>query len=188
MAVKRYLEGGVDIESKDNIECTALMKAVFNKRTVVVDYLLRNGANAEVKSMFGENLLQIAMKNYDTDIFQRILDRNVDFNDASPAGWTPLMSAILYREREAAIKLLKRGCAINAQNEDGDTALTLAKMPELVKLLLEYGADMTIKNKKGQTAMDIAVDDSEEEIAAILEQQALLSKIQSSDITQGLSF
>lgn len=53
--------------------------------------------------------------------------------------------------------LLKEGANINAQDDDGFTALHWAAMrkdEELIKKLQNYGADSTIKNKYGRTPAD----------------------------------
>jgi len=71
--------------------------------------------------------------------------------------------------------LLKYGANIDAQDKDGDTILhqcvidikrvlkekdslvKILKLKEILKLYLQYNPNKTIKNKKGQTAYDIAV-------------------------------
>lgn len=46
--------------------------------------------------------------------------------------------------------------AINAQTKDGSTALMCSKDPEITALLLEAGADPSIKNYAGKNALDLA--------------------------------
>lgn len=56
---------------------------------------------------------------------------------------------------------LDRGAAVNTQDRNGDTALSIAvkpgyESPKVVQLLVERGADKTIKNRWGETALDKA--------------------------------
>jgi hypothetical protein len=54
--------------------------------------------------------------------------------------------------------LISRGCSIDAQNKNGDTAFTLAAIRgdlSIVFTLIEAGCNYSLKNKKGKTALDI---------------------------------
>ena len=64
-----------------------------------------------------------------------------------------LRHALTIKEME---KYLKEGVDINAQASDGNTALMIASVnnkPDIVKFLLEHGADPNIKNDAGNTAL-----------------------------------
>ena len=55
----------------------------------------------------------------------------------------------------------------NLRNNDGDTALHLAvfiKDPDKVRLLLDFGADKTIKNMEGYTPLGVAKYDTEDTV------------------------
>ena len=57
--------------------------------------------------------------------------------------------------------LLSNGAAINYQNRYGNTALHIAAKKgnfEVVKALVEKGANTTIKNNDGKTALDLAIE------------------------------
>lgn len=51
------------------------------------------------------------------------------------------------RKPEMVHTLVKNGAPINAQDEDGDSPLHFAKS-EIIPILLEYGADVSLKNEK----------------------------------------
>ena len=62
----------------------------------------------------------------------------------------PLMIACMYGDVEAARLLLEKGAAVDAQREDGITALMDAcgrGQVEAARLLLEKGADRTLRGK-----------------------------------------
>jgi ankyrin repeat protein len=70
-------------------------------------------------------------------------------------GWTPLRSNWLgYEDVTAA--LIAHGADVNAKDEDGLTPLMTNNSAKAAQLLLEAGADPYARNDEGQTALDIA--------------------------------
>jgi ankyrin repeat protein len=60
---------------------------------------------------------------------------------------------------------------MNKTNEAGDTALNAAIVygyNDIVKFLIEKGADKYIKNKEGKAALDVAKDNQNQEAIKIL--------------------
>ena len=58
-----------------------------------------------------------------------------------------------FRSIELIHYLLTHGVNIEAQNNNGETALFMARDFETVKLLIEHGADVNIQDNTGQTAL-----------------------------------
>ena len=69
-----------------------------------------------------------------------------------------LFSAIIARDLEKVTRLLDAGAPIDARNQEGLSALMVAaKQPEnhdIVKLLVERGADVLYTDSEGRTAVD----------------------------------
>jgi ankyrin repeat protein len=77
-----------------------------------------------------------------------------------------IIHALMVRDLSILKVLLKKDADVNNQTADKDTALHLALKMKLdikfIKLLLDYGAHIHIKNKKGFDAVDLAKDALEE--------------------------
>lgn len=70
-----------------------------------------------------------------TSIVRSIVEKGADINFTDDWGNTALMFAA-YNGRERVVKeLLDLGADINIRNHDGRDALSLAKNPEVVKML-----------------------------------------------------
>ena len=94
-----------------------------------------------------------------------LLEAGADTNLKSKDGYTALINTIKgiasNKEQVEIIKqLLDHNANIDEQDSDGETALIKAvgwyRQRGIIALLLESGADPTIKDNKGRTAADIA--------------------------------
>ena len=89
--------------------------------------------------------------------------RGAELNHRNSNGWTPLDLAAMNPNSDVIYTFLKEGdqeIRINMRDEYGNTALMKAAYyndnPEVVKILIDFGADVNIKNDIGQTALDFA--------------------------------
>ena len=75
-----------------------------------------------------------------------------------------------------AVFLLEQGAPIDAQDDQGFTALhdaVRARNPEMVKVLLARGANVAIKDDAGQTPLDLARSSGQDGLVRLLEKQRL---------------
>ena len=101
-------------------------------------------------------LVLAALKGYLT-LVQKLVDNDADVNKT---GWTPLHYAASGGHVPVIAYLLEHSAYIDAESPNGTTPLMMAAMygsPEAVKELIQAGADPTIKNQLGLTALDFAV-------------------------------
>lgn len=102
--------------------------------------------------------LHMAIIQGDNDAVRQHLKAGTDINLKEPTvGSTPLITASLFGNTEAAIILIDAGADINYQNNDGSTALHTAAFfcnTDIVMYLLDHGADINIRNKSGSTALE----------------------------------
>ena len=120
----------------------------------------------------GATLFLIAARANEVAIMRELLAHGADPNVPMNLGTTPLMAAAglgllpgITRSEEAnaleAVKLIvELGADVNAVNEDGDTALHGAAWrhhaDSIVTYLVDHGANMNAKNKRGWTPLVIA--------------------------------
>jgi ankyrin repeat protein len=53
-------------------------------------------------------------------------------------------------------ELLKLGADVNARNKEGETPIFTTVDDRAISLFINHGADLTIRNNKGQTVVDAA--------------------------------
>lgn len=128
-AVQKAIEKGMKIDRKDIAGQTALMYASEGGHFEVVKYLVEQGADVNAES-------------------------------GNAGRGTALIYAAAANKYEVAEYLLENGANIDATTPvHNETALVWAVAfghERMIKMLLEKGADKTIKNKEGKTVEDLA--------------------------------
>ncbi|KAF2897957.1 hypothetical protein ILUMI_08209 [Ignelater luminosus] len=137
------------------------------KRISVARFLISKGADVNTINLQSKTPIHYIFENELTDIVFEILDNKlntrykINFNIKDELGNTALYYGI--RKNIDCIKkiILKGKVMINQQNDEHETLLHLATelgQLETVKFLCQNGADSTLKNKWGCTALCIAVN------------------------------
>ena len=169
--IRRLLDAGINVNAKNKQGETALLFM----HTKAFAMLLDAGADVNVVDRIGATPLMGAVAGgCDIDIVEKILKKcTKDTINAKTAGKTTAL--MLADNPEAITALIKAGADIDAQDEDGLTALMSATARgnlEAVKALIEAGADANIKDKKGRTAAYFARHSSKE-IQAYFEERGI---------------
>lgn len=111
----------------------------------------------------------------DKDRVVQLLHSGVPVDERDRDGGTALMQAIVSGHTELVRFLIAQGADINAQRKDEWTPLHFAaqgRNVEMIRLLLDHHADHTVKENHGNTALFVAVMNSQGEgdvIRALLE-------------------
>ena len=126
---KKSTQDQKKIEEIDNNGRTPIMLAVLNKDLEKTRALIDEGADVNVGDQLGRTPLHIlAEKGSTVDIAKCIISSNsVDINKQDKFGDTPLISAIEGKNFDLINMLLEKGADINIRNNEGKTALTIAK-------------------------------------------------------------
>ncbi len=134
----------------------AAAEGSFKVAKVLLDW---NKTDVNLLTQQNESPLMMAALKGHTALAKRIIERGGDVNKT---GWTPLHYAATSTAPghiEIIKLLLEENAYIDAESPNGSTPLMMAAMygtAEAAKLLMEEGADPTLKNEKGLTAIDFA--------------------------------
>lgn len=184
--VSLLLENGADISTPDDEGQTAIHSAVlgFRKNPETLSLILQMSDSADVwaQDQSGCTAFHLAATHGFDEVIQLFIDNEIDFSIPikSNSGSTPLHKAALRGHKSFVQLLIRAGAAddISIQDNHGRTALHLASRggqhgyfhPSSVQkyqsnvsyrgvilALLENGADISIQDYSGLTAVDEAV-------------------------------
>lgn len=166
--VKALLDSGADVNSKEAEGETPLMYAAAEGHTEIVLLLLRRGADIHKHSVNDQTALGRAAMYGHADTVEMLLNHGAKVDEQMDQGGTPLMHAA---NVPTAKVLLSHGAKVNAQNHFGFTALMGAAAEgkiDIVNLLVAAGADTTLTDNGGRTALQWAIERDHTDVAAIL--------------------
>ncbi|MEG2999922.1 MAG: ankyrin repeat domain-containing protein [Comamonas sp.] len=151
---------GINPNTPDERGRTALTLAMRQESWRVVDtLLLAPGIDLNLANRQGETPLMLAAIKGNLELVKKLAERGADINRE---GWTPLhyaASAGLEHSVAIASYLLEHSAYIDAASPNGSTPLMLAAQyssEAMVKLLIQEGADVSLRNQQGLTAVDFA--------------------------------
>ncbi|MES0491541.1 MAG: ankyrin repeat domain-containing protein [Leptospirales bacterium] len=172
--VEKLLKAGIkpDVRdaSKQSEGETALFKAIMCGEIELIKLLLESGADINAVDEAGETPLFTAIMVGYSDIVHYLIQHGAHVNQRSKKGFLPTLIAA-DRGHLAILKNLHRnGARLHQPSSDGFTPLMAAsKMhPEVVRYLLENGADVNAVTNYGGTALMVAVHTGNQEITELL--------------------
>ncbi|WP_394748862.1 ankyrin repeat domain-containing protein [Spongiimicrobium salis] len=123
-----------------------IFEIACNGSVPVLDSLLQS-ADINKKSGNQSNLLHFATYCSNEDVFDYLLEKEIDFDHTNKFKDTPLMYAVLRRNLKMTKALIDKGATVNTVNNDNLTPLYNAVQSdhmELVTLLLNAKADVNL--------------------------------------------
>eukprot|EP00931_Biecheleriopsis_adriatica_P101932 TRINITY_DN76980_c0_g1_i1.p1 TRINITY_DN76980_c0_g1~~TRINITY_DN76980_c0_g1_i1.p1 ORF type:complete len:327 (-),score=81.78 TRINITY_DN76980_c0_g1_i1:102-1061(-) len=163
--VQRLLEWKVNVnattEGKLRFGKTALLVAAEKNNVDIAEELVKAGADALTQDERGHTPLFPAAFRCNTAMLELLLKARADAAAKGKFGNTALTMALdsFSFKAEAMKLLLDSGSPVDTQDPHGDTALIKAVeegRDDAAKLLVEAKADLTLKNKEGKSALDVA--------------------------------
>jgi ankyrin repeat protein len=122
-----------------------------------IQRLLNQGASAADR----QSALVWAARSGQPDAIYLLIRNGADPNGVSGVNnWTVLMHAVHKNQPKSVAALLKSGVRVNAAGERGQTALMMAAgygYTDLVRLLLDGGADAHATLSNGDNSLDLAL-------------------------------
>lgn len=171
-AILEYLlDIGADIDARCDYG-SALHVATQNEFEEIVKILLNRGADANLQNNWKQTPLHNTTQNRHGVITELLLDAGADPNARDQKGRTPL-----HRCKSLAVAkvLISRGADVNAVDDSGYTPLHWAATPReivnrpTIEYFLKQGADVSLTDKAGLTARQIAAMNEQDELVAILD-------------------
>ena len=151
-----------------------LMSAVDDNDKATVEQLLKDGYSVNEADEKSKNWpVIIAAFKGSTTILELLLSANADLTVLDPGMHATALHAAAYagRSKEAEM-LIKHGISIDQKGPfNGYTALHDAVSQghiDTARVILKGGSDRTIKNKSGQTALDIAESNNDQTMVNLL--------------------
>uniref|UniRef100_A0A8D8IZ02 Ankyrin repeat protein L93 n=1 Tax=Culex pipiens TaxID=7175 RepID=A0A8D8IZ02_CULPI len=136
---RKFLEFDYDLDYnyQDDYQYTpivGLLSYMEEPNRHIVEQLLQKGVNLHLRNQWGRDALQVLVNGF--------------------------RSAKWYGHDVGTVQLLvDHGAAVNATDEEGNTALHLAFKDgeaELIEVLVQNGADLSVKNKEGKVPLRMA--------------------------------
>ena len=172
-ALVTILFRGFDVNTLDKEGRHGLHLAMMEGSLKVAKTLLDlSGTKVDTRSKQDETPLMIAALKGHTAFAKRMIARGADVNKT---GWTPLHYAATSGQLEMIKLLIDEHAYIDTESPNQSTPLMLAAMygtEAAVKLLLQEGADPSIKNQLGLNAADFAAKAERLDLARFLDKLA----------------
>jgi len=180
-SIKLLLEGGAKINIRDADGNTPLHIAVLYRNPENLDEILKENLDIDALNTEGYTPLHLSVRRPDNEkAIELLLQQGADINITDPSGRNALHISVTSYQRGYIGFLTSKGIDINSQDNDGNTALHyplmnvlknklyLLNSKETVKILMEEGADPHIRNNKGKSPMDLAVEAGENDLINLL--------------------
>jgi ankyrin repeat protein len=176
-AVERSLAAGVKVEIRDAAGRTPLLLATHGNHVAVARLLIAAGADVNAKDDIQDSPYLYAGAHGRTEILKMTLGAGADLKSVNRYGGTALIPACHYGHVEAVKVLLATKIDIDHVNRLGWTALLEAVIlgdggpvhTEIVRLLLEAGANPVIADRDGVSPLGHAKRRGFAEMARLLE-------------------
>jgi ankyrin repeat protein len=176
-AIQELLRRGFDPNTLDPAGRHGLFIALQEGNLAAAEALVDwPKTKVESRSAKDESPLMMAALRGHTDLVRKLIARDADVNKT---GWTPLHYAATSGHLEIMALLLEHHAYIDAESPNKTTPLMMAAYygtPEAVKLLLDAGADPTLRNDLGLTAVDFAQKGGRKDAAALISAALRASK------------
>ena len=165
----------VGVSAQTPAPADALFAAIRHGDAGAVERALKSGISPEAVDADGTPAVMAAALFGDAHLLDVLLARHADPNAKGPGGTSALMWAV--PDLAKVRSLLDHGAAINAKSETERTALLVAasypRTVDLLKLLLNRGADLRAQDRGGATALSLAVRSADVDVVRFLVDRGL---------------
>ena len=171
-ALRALLNQRADVNGRADDGATALLWAAHWNDLDAADLLIRAGADANAANDLRITPLSLACTNGSAPLVERLVTAGANPNTPIATGETPIMTCAASGSADAVRTLIARGADVNVKEPvQNQTALMWAasqRHPAVVKALVEHGADLRARTRKGFTALHFAAREGDIESARLL--------------------
>ena len=143
-AAKRLIEGGADVNATDALHDSPYLYAGAEGKLEILKLTVAAGADLVSVNRYGGTALIPAAHHGHVNVVRYLVATKIDLDHVNFLGWTALLEAVVLG--------------------DGGPIYQ-----EIIRLLVDAGADITIVDKDGKTALDLARASSQSKVVEILE-------------------
>ena len=163
------LRAGADVNAADEIGATPLVDAVNTGNADTTRALLEYGAVPIIQDMYGRNAFHAAAEGASAEIIAMLRRAGASPMGRDAYGTTPL--SLAFKRGDDVIKAVL-GSATVVADSDGNTPLHLAVLEDagehVLSMLIGQGYPVNSRNRRGKTALSVALEKSDESSMRIL--------------------
>ncbi len=180
--VKTIVSSGIDInpECQSNVICRPIAWAVLSNNLDVIIALHELGADPNGENAYGDTSLHYVVEEGFFDLLRPLMRLGGDINKPNSFGISPFLAIVNAGYFEIVEFLVSNGADINQAHQNLTssnmasyyTPLMVAALnghEDVVRLLIENGANPELKNSEGKTALDLASENGHRSLIEILE-------------------
>ena len=154
---------GAKLNEKENIENTTPLAAACSKSSnpYVVDYLIKNGANINERSLNGNDALLYSIYNPNPDIaLYLIKEHKADIHTKNRNGSNILMEAVKARSNDLIKAFIELGIDVNEKDDRGYPSIVYSAFynpdTQIIDYLVDKGADINFLTDKKENILIFA--------------------------------
>jgi ankyrin repeat protein len=158
-AITRMLvEAGAEVNGRDSQGIIPIHLAAQRKHTAIVTFLLEKGAEVDAFDAFKRRPLHMAIIGSEDLVVKSIIKSGADYKYQDTGGNNYLLLAAGSGNPDVTTTFLDLDLGVNSTNKSGLTPLHAASQNghvKVVEVLEKRGADLSLKTKNGNTALDL---------------------------------
>ena len=173
----KSLDVNYNLEIDEYSKSTPLIQAIKYKQTDIINYLLENNADVNLKEeLTGFTPLMASL--HDITITELLIEKGADIEAKDDDGINALVYASTYNNEEMVKFLLEKGADANTVCEIENEHIDISPTPlmnaayrgntNIINMLLENGADINYTTDYGMTALMYAASFNQFEAAKVL--------------------
>lgn len=171
--ISLLLKHGAVIDTRAIGAATPLIHSSYSDRDDMSRFLIRNGADINIQCNSLTTPLYFAVLNNNISYLKYLLEKGADIDTPDFLGRTPLVIAVRDGYIEIAKKLIEHGADVHFQDSNSGMSLlhlgAIQGHSDIVRLLIQKGLIVNLKDKKKYTPLDLALRYGHESTVAVLE-------------------